>query len=198
MKLIGLTGGIGSGKSTVAEMLRELGATVVDADEAARAVVEPGTEGLRRVVEEFGEGFAAEGRLDRRALASLVFSDASARARLDAIVHPLVRRWMAERVAEAAARAVAVTVLEVPLLYEGGLDAAVEGVIVVHVPPETQLVRLVEGQGYTEPDARARIAAQMPIDEKKRRARWVVDNTGPKASTRAQVERLWREISRPS
>lgn len=195
MRRIGLTGGVGSGKSTVAALLRGLGAFVVDADEAARAVVEPGTEGLRRVAAEFGPRFLAGEGLDRRALAALVFSDPGARARLEAILHPLVRGWMADRLQEAAAHGTRLAVLEVPLLYETGLDAGLEGVIVVHVAPEVQLRRLTAGQGYTEAEARARVAAQMPIDEKARRARWLVDNSGSRARTRARVRRLWEEIA---
>ncbi|MGH7777548.1 MAG: dephospho-CoA kinase [Candidatus Dormibacterales bacterium] len=195
MRQIGLTGGVGSGKSTVAAVLRGLGAFVVDADEAARAVVEPGTEGLRRVAAEFGPRFLAGAGLDRRALAALVFSDPGARARLEAIVHPLVREWMADRLQEAAAGGARLAVLEVPLLYETGLDAGLEGVIVVHVPPDLQVRRLIAGQAYTEAEARARVAAQMPIDQKARRARWLVDNSGSRARTRARVRRLWEEIA---
>lgn len=196
MRLVALTGGIGSGKSTVAQMLREAGATVIDADEAARAVVEPGTPGFEAVLAEFGPDHFRDGRIDRARLADLVFSDEAARARLNAIVHPLVREWMGERQREAEGRGDPVAVLDIPLLYENGLDAAFPEVIVVHVPPEMQVRRLVEGRGFTEAAARARIASQMPIDEKRGRAAHVVDNSGDRAQTRRQVLEVWSRISR--
>jgi dephospho-CoA kinase len=195
MDLIGLTGGIGSGKSTVAAMLRELGATVIDADEAAREVVEPGTPGFDEVVKEFGTGIVRDGRLDRARLADLVFRDAEARQRLNRIVHPRVRDWMAARQAEAEARGEDVAVLEIPLLYENHLEAAMKAVILVHVPEALQVRRLVEqGRGFTPEQAQARIAAQMPIDEKAARATYVIDNSGSLEETRRQVERVWRQI----
>lgn len=195
MRLIALTGGVGSGKSTVAAILRELGAAVIDADEAARAVVEPGTEGFRQVVEAFGPEVVRGGRLDRPALARLVFQDAAARERLNAITHPLVREWMAERQREAEAAGAPCAVLDIPLLYENGLDAAFETVVVVWVPPELQVRRLVEGRGFSEADARARVAAQLPIDSKRERATHVIDNSGSREETRRQVERVWREAA---
>ena len=165
MQLIGLTGGIGTGKSTVATMLKELGATVIDADEAARAVVEPGTAGFDEVVEAFGDRYVRDGRLDRAALAELVFNDADARTRLNEITHPLIRQWMLERQQEAERRGEERVVLEIPLLYENGLDAAMTSVIVVTAPLEVELERLREVQGYSEEHARARIASQMPLEE---------------------------------
>jgi dephospho-CoA kinase len=189
-----LTGGIGTGKSTVAEMLRELGALVIDADEGARAAVEPGTPGLEAVIAEFGPEYAPKGRLDREKLAQLVFRDESALARLNAIVHPLVRQWVAERTAQAAAEGVRVVVQDIPLLYENGLDAMFAKVIVVYTPPEVQVRRLV-AKGMAEGQARDRMAAQLPIDEKRRRATWVIDNAGSREATRRQVERLWTEIT---
>jgi dephospho-CoA kinase len=195
MRLVALTGGVGSGKSTVAAILKELGATVIDADEAARVVVEPGTEGFAQVVEEFGPGVVRDGRLDRQALADLVFQERAARERLNAITHPLVREWMAERQREAEARGDAVAVLDIPLLYENGLEAAFETVIVVWAPAEAQVRRLVEGRGFGEADARARVAAQLPIDEKREHATYVIDNSGSPDATRSQVERVWKEIS---
>lgn len=196
MDLIGLTGGIGSGKSTVAGMLRELGATVIDADEAARAVVEPGTAGFSEVVDAFGGEFVKAGRLDRAALAQLVFRDREARLRLNSITHPLVRDWMLERQQEAERRGEERVVLEIPLLYENGLDAAMKAVIVVTVPEALEVRRLVEGQGYSEAHARARIASQMPLEEKVRRAAHVIDNSGSREETRRQTVETWRSITR--
>lgn len=194
MKMIGLTGGIGSGKSTVAEMLRQLGAYVIDADEAARAVVEPGTTGLEKVVAEFGREMMKDGGLDRPRLAALVFNDADAREKLNAIVHPLVRDWVAQRVAEAAEKGVDVVVQDVPLLFENGLGDLFESTILVYVPPAVQMERLV-ARGVDEADARARIGAQLPIDEKTRLATYVIDNTRTRDATRDQVGRIWTEIT---
>jgi dephospho-CoA kinase len=196
MKLIGLTGGIGTGKSTVSAMLRARGVTVVDADEATRAVQAPGSEGLDRIVESFGpELLTPSGELDRARLAGIVFKDPEARRRLNAIVHPLVRAWMAERVREAADRGEPVVVLDIPLLYESRGEEGLDAVIVVYAPPELQVRRLVEFRGMTEAEARERIAAQMPIDEKRRRARHVIRNTGSLDQLRAEVERVWREVT---
>ena len=192
---IGLTGGVGSGKSTVAAMLRELGATVIDADEAARAVVEPGQPGFQQVVKAFGDSFVREGRLDRQALAELVFNDPDALRRLNEITHPLVREWMARRQEEAEERGESHVVLDIPLLFENGLEAAFPKVILVWVPADLQVRRLVEGRGFGEADARARVAAQLPIDSKRERARYVIDNSGSEAETRRQVAAAWREIT---
>lgn len=178
-------------------MLGKLGATVIDADEAARAVVEPGTEGLRRVVGTFGERVVRLGRLDRQALADLVFADPEALRRLNEITHPLVRIWMAERQQEAVLRGDRWIVLDIPLLYENGLDAAFPAVILVWAPPEVQVRRLVAGRGFSEADAKARVAAQMPIDDKRSRASYVIDNSGSLDTTRLQVEATWREITSP-
>lgn len=195
MRLIGLTGGIGTGKSTVSGMLRQLGATVVDADEAARAVVEPGTEGLARIVEAFGpEVLQPDGRLDRARLAAVVFSDPDRRATLNAITHPLVGGWMAERTAEAAARGEEVIVHDIPLLYENRRQDLFERVILVYAPDAVALERLV-ARGLTEADARSRMAAQMPIEEKRRLAGVVIDNSDGLDATRAQVESAWTEIT---
>ncbi|HUY74871.1 MAG TPA: dephospho-CoA kinase [Candidatus Dormibacteraeota bacterium] len=191
MKLIGLTGGVGSGKSTVADMLRELGAEVVDADEAAHAAYSPGSSGFDSVVREFGRDYARDGSIDRARLGELVFHDDDARRRLNAIVHPLVRDWMAHRTAEAAERGAEIVVHDVPLLFENGLEAMYEEVILVYVPAAVQLERLVSGRGVPEDRAQAMIAAQMPMDEKRRLARLVVDNSGTREETREQVKRLW-------
>lgn len=193
--VIGLTGGVGSGKSTVAQMLRELGATVIDADEAARAVVEPGTEGFQQLVDAFGAGVVRDGRLDREALAAIVFQDEAARQRLNAITHPLVRAWMAERQQEAVERGERWIVLDIPLLYENRLEAAFPIVILVWAPAQVQERRLVDLRGMSGVDARARIAAQLPIDAKREKATYVIDNSGSVEETRRQVEEAWREIT---
>jgi len=197
VRTLGLTGGIGTGKSTVSGILRELGATVIDADEGTRAVQAPGSEGLRRIVEAFGPGILTPaGELDRAALAEIAFHDRAARERLNGIVHPLVRLWMAERQAEAAERGDAVAVLDIPLLFEARGAGVFETVVLVYAPEELQLRRLVGLRGMSPEQARARIAAQMPIEEKRRLATHVIDNTGDRAALRREVERVWAEITR--
>ncbi|HVC77384.1 MAG TPA: dephospho-CoA kinase [Candidatus Micrarchaeaceae archaeon] len=195
MKLVGLTGGVGSGKSTVAAILRELGAEVVDADEASHAVYEPGTPGFSAVVREFGDDYVRDRHVDRKALGELVFKDPDALRRLNAIVHPLVREWMARRTAEAVDRGAEVVVQDVPLLFENGLEALFPTTILVWVPPDVQVERLVGGRGFTAERARKVVAAQMPIEEKRSRATHIIDNSGGPQATRAQVERLWEALT---
>lgn len=190
---MGLTGGIASGKSTVAAMLRDLGAPVVDADAIVHRLQAPGGPAYGPIVAAFGPGVVApDGTLDRRALAARVFADPEARRRLEAIVHPLVRQEMAAAVAALRQAGAPVAVLDVPLLVEGGLYRTVDEVWVVYVDPDTQVRRLMARSGLTEAEARRRIAAQMPLDEKVRYAHVVIDNRGSLAETRAQVERAWR------
>lgn len=177
-------------------MLRELGAEVIDADEASHAIYEPGTPGFAAVVRDFGQDYVRKGRIDRKALGELVFKDPDARRRLNSIVHPLVRDWMAERTAEALERGADVVVQDVPLLFENKLEELFPIVVLVWVPREVQVERLVEGRGFTPERAGAVIAAQMPIDEKRSRATRVIDNSGTKESTRTQVDRLWRALTR--
>lgn len=197
MKLVGLTGGVGSGKSTVAAMLHELGAVVVDADEAAHAVYEPGTPGFAAVIREFGDEYVSEARIDRKRLGELVFADADARRRLNAIVHPLVRDWMAARTAEAAEAGASLVVQVVPLLFENGLERLFSTVVLIYVPESVQLERLVRGRGIDPERARQMIAAQMPIEEKKRLAHHVIDNSGSVEATRARVDQLWPILVKP-
>ena len=194
MKLVGLTGGAGSGKSTVAAMLRDLGAVVVDADEATHAVYEPGTPGFEAVVKEFGKNYVKEGRIDRKRLGELVFHDASARRRLNDIVHPLVRGWMAQQTAEAVERGAEVVVQDVPLLFENSLERFFSSVVLVYVPEHLQVERLVSGRGFTREQAHAVIGAQLPIEEKRGRAHHVVNNSGTLEETRAQVGAIWKQL----
>ena len=194
MRLIGLTGGIGSGKSTVARMLAERGAAVVDADLLAREVVEPGQPALAEIAAEFGPSvLLPDGRLDRAALGAVVFADAARRERLNAITHPRVGALMQERIAAALASDAPLVAVDIPLLFEGSRQSLFEGVLLVWAPPELQLRRLVERDGMAEAEARARIAAQMPIDEKRALATWVIDNSGPLSATEAQVDEWWRD-----
>ncbi len=194
MKLIGLTGGVGSGKSTVAAMFRELGAAIVDADEATHAVYAPGTPGFEQIVVEFGPRFVRDGVIDRAKLGELVFNDPLARIRLNAIVHPLVREWMAARTVEAVAGGAEVVIQDVPLLFENDLRGLFSSTVLVYARPETQVARLVKGRGLPEARARSMLASQMPIDEKRALADFVIDNDGTREQTRAHVERTWENI----
>ena len=189
MLRIGLTGGIGSGKSTVAGLLAARGARIVDADRIAREVVEPGTPGLEAVVAAFGqEVLTPEGALDRPALAAVVFADPDARRRLDGIVHPLVRARATELVA--ATPPDAVVVQDVPLLVETGQAGSYDLVLVVEADLDTRVRRLV-GRGLVEEDARARIAAQASDEQRRAVADVVLDNSGSVEDLEAQVERFW-------
>src|SRR5438094_6258005 len=172
-------------------MLGEPGAVVGEGDEATPGVYAPQSLGFGLIEREFGPEYVRDGRIDRARLGELVFNDSDARQRLNAIVHPLVREWMAARTAEALVHGATVVVQDVPLLFESGLDHLYSDVVLVYVPEHVQLQRLVEGRGLSEERARAMIAAQMPIDEKRQRAKHVVDNSGSRGETREQVERIW-------
>jgi dephospho-CoA kinase len=188
---IGLTGGIGSGKSTVSRLLAEHGAVIVDADAIAREVVAPGSPGLAAVVDAFGAAvLTADGSLDRPALAAVVFADPEARRRLDAIVHPLVRARATE--VTAAAGPDAVVVNDVPLLVETGQAGTYDVVLVVEADPETRVARLVQ-RGLTAEDARARMAAQATDEQRRAVADVVLDNSGTPSELEAQVDRFWAE-----
>lgn len=195
MLKVGLTGGIGAGKSEVSRLLVKYGAVLIDSDRIAREVVEPGTPGLAAVVEEFGPGvLTAEGALDRPALGALVFADAGRLAALNAIVHPLVGARAAEL--ERAAPEDAVVVHDVPLLTENGLAPLYDLVVVVDATAETQLERLVTLRGMTESDARARMAAQATRDRRRAVADLIVDNDGPLEALEPQVRTVWDELVR--
>ena len=190
---VGLTGGIGSGKSTVADLLASYGAVIIDADLLAREAVAPGTPGLDAVVREFGpDVLAADGSLDRQRLGALVFADPHRRATLNAIVHPYVRRRSMELAEAAPADAVVVHVI--PLLVENGLTDH-DVIVVVDAQEETQLRRLLEGRGMQEADARARIAAQATRAERRAAADVVIDNDGYPAALEDQVRALWARLS---
>lgn len=197
MQRIGLTGGIAAGKSVAARRFAEHGAVVVDADELARAAVAPGSAGLDAVAEAFGpEVLAADGSLDRPALAAIVFSDASARARLDAIVHPVVRRLAAEREAAAATLdAGAVVVHDIPLLVETGQVDDFHVVVVVDAPALLRVERLVRLRGMSREDAEARVAAQAADADRLAAADVVLDGSGSEDVLRAQVDVLWLRLA---
>ncbi|GGO81492.1 dephospho-CoA kinase [Wenjunlia tyrosinilytica] len=194
MVRVGLTGGIGAGKSEVSRLLASYGAVLIDADKIAREVVEPGTDGLSAVVEEFGEEVLREdGTLDRPRLGSIVFADPDRLKALNAIVHPLVRARSAAL--EAAAPTDAVVVQDVPLLAENSLAGLYDVVVVVDASPATQLDRLVRLRGMEESDARARMAAQASREDRLSLADIVIDNDGPLEALEPQVRAAWEELS---
>jgi dephospho-CoA kinase len=195
VRVVGLTGGIGAGKSAVARMLAELGAQVIDADRLAREAVEPGSPGFTAIVERFGEAILDEhGGLDRRKLGALVFADEAARRELNAIVHPRVAALAMEKIAALAAQGAKLLVYDVPLFFENNLERMIPEVIVVSVSPETQRERITARDPLSSAEIEGRIRAQMPLEEKLKRATWVIDNEGTLEQTRAQVEALYRRL----
>lgn len=197
MLMVGLTGGIGAGKSAVARRLAELGAVVIDADRLAREVVEPGTDGLAEVRKAFGRDvLASDGSLDRPALAAKVFGNEAARRRLEEIVHPRVRARTAELVATAPPDAVVVN--DVPLLVETGLADSFDVVVVVEAPEQVRVERLVRERGMTRQQAAERIATQAPETRRRVVADVVLDNSGDLETLHRQVDELWWERLVPS
>jgi dephospho-CoA kinase len=194
--LVGLTGGIGAGKSTVSQLLADRGAVIVDADEVARAVVEPGQPALARLVDRFGPGILdTDGRLDRSTLAKLAFVDDESRRDLEAITHPAINEEFGRRVA--AAPSDAIVVLDVPLLVESpqARERGYQTVIVVEAPPDVRLARL-EARGVDRADAEARMAAQAADDERRKIATYVIDNTGDRAALEARIDEIWADLQR--
>lgn len=198
MKVVALTGGIASGKSLVTSMFKSLGATVLSADEIARQVEAPGTEAFQEIVEAFGHHVVrADGSLDRKRLADLIFQDATARARLNAITHPHIRQSLKAEIDRLRAGPDGrVVIVDIPLL----LDTAprdllpIDGVIVVSVDSDTQITRLMARDGLDWKAALRRLQAQRPLAEKVAEADWVIDNSGTEAQTRPQVEALWERL----
>lgn len=195
MRIIGLTGGIATGKSTVAAMLADRGAAVVDADLVARQVVEPGTAGLEAVAGAFGpEVVTPSGELDRARLAGIVFADAESRHRLEALIHPLILARIDDQVAGLVLSGPPLIAVDVPLLFEGGRQSDFPGgVLLVYADAATQLRRLRERNELDEGAGRQRLAAQLPIERKRELATWVIDNGGSRADTEAAVDLWWRD-----
>ncbi len=192
---VGLTGGVASGKSTVAALLRDRGAVVVDADTLAREVVAPGTPGLAAVVAEFGpEVLGSDGALDRAAVGRLVFEDPGRRKALEAIIHPLVRARAAEL--EASAPQGALVVHDIPLLVETGQVGRFDAVLVVDVPTQVQVERAVRERGWTEDEARSRVAAQASREDRLAAATYVIDNTGSHEDLRQRVAEVLDQLLR--
>jgi dephospho-CoA kinase len=195
MLVVGLTGGIASGKSTVSSMFADQGVPVICADELARDAVKPGSLALKEISRTFGEDVLDErGELDRAAMARLVFRNAAKRKLLESIIHPRVAEEQQRRLLQLDREGHQIAVIDVPLLYESGWDKAFDLVIVVYVPRNIQEQRLVERDNISPEDARSRLDAQMPIEEKKERADRVVDNTGSMEHTLDQVKEILREL----
>jgi dephospho-CoA kinase len=196
MRVIGLTGGIASGKSTVAGFFREQGGVVIDADDLSREVVRPGSDTLKRIAAAFGaEMLLPDGNLDRKRLGQLVFLDAAQRRRLEEITHPAIKRLAAERISRLASEGHRVVFYMAPLLIEAGATDRVDEVWVVSVRPEIQLERLMRRDAIGRTEAARIIASQMPLSEKERHGRIVIDNSGTLDDTRRIVAAVWeREI----
>lgn len=200
---LGISGGIGSGKSTVSQIFSELGAAVIDADAIVHELQAPGTPLLAEIVDAFGRDIVdANGALDRKALGAIVFDDPGARARLGQLVHPRVGEEMVQRTERARAAGTALIVLDIPLLFEGqaaGTPSSArmgyDSTLLVWVPPPIQLARTMERDRCSREEAQARIDAQMPLDDKKELADFVLDNSGPLQQTRDEVERFYNRIT---
>ena len=196
MRIIGLTGGIASGKNTVARILERLGAVVIDADQLAREVVDPGEPAYNAVVAEFGEGILSPDRtIDRKALGRIVFADPSARGLLERITHPAIAGLAEQKLATLREAGTPVVIYMAPLLIEAGVTSRVDEVWVVYADPETQVTRLMQRDGVDRAQALQRLAAQMPMKEKCAYGKVVIDNRGTPDETERQVREIWkREI----
>ncbi|BCR06128.1 dephospho-CoA kinase [Desulfuromonas versatilis] len=194
--ILGVTGGIASGKSTVAQVFRELGAIVVSADELARQAVLPGTPALRQLVERFGpQVLCADGTLDRAALSRIVFADPRARQDLNRITHPAIAALAEKRLAELRRQNPLLVVYEAPLLFEAGAEGRVDAVLSVIIDERLQLNRLMARDRSGPEAAQARIAAQMPQSEKAARSDYLIDNSGSLEQLRQQVQALWSQLT---
>jgi len=199
MHLFGLTGGIATGKSTVSKMFAEAGVPIIDADLVAREVVEPGQPALAEIAQRFPGVLRADGTLDRARLAERIFGDPSERAALNAITHPRIQAAVLEKTRELAEAGAPRVLYDAALLIENGLHHGMHGVVLVVAPPEVQRARLMARDGLSAEAADARIAAQLPLDEKRRHATWIIDNGGSLEDTRRQVAAVLAEMrARPA
>lgn len=194
MRLIGLTGGIACGKSNVSDTLRELGAVIVDGDVLSRELTAPGGIALPSIRAQFGDGvFHPDGTLDRRKLGAVIFGNDERRAALDGIMQPMLRQLILQRIEDARQRRASLCVLDMPLLYEAGLDALCDRVWCVYIPRETQLERLMARDGFTLEEAQMRLRSQLPAEEKARRAQVVIDTSGSIGYTKAMIPPLYQQ-----
>jgi dephospho-CoA kinase len=193
-KVIGLTGGVGTGKTTVARMFRREGAAVIDADKVARAMVRPGSPAIRKIARQFDRGVVTpRGTLDRRRLGELVFGDSRLRKRLERILHPLILKDIREKARDSRK---ALVVIDAPLLFETGLEKSVDAVVVVRTSPRTQVRRAMARTGLSRGEILSRIAAQLPLKDKVRSADFVIDNNGTLQQTEKQVKVIRRSVWR--
>ena len=196
---LGLTGGIATGKTTISNYLKSINIPVLDADEYARKVVEPGTPGLAEITNTFGEQILQpDGSLNRKLLGQIVFNDSSARQTLNDITHPRIQQMMADELHRLAEQQTPLVILDIPLLLENNNVAGADAVMVVSIPESLQLTRLMQRNNLTEKEAHARISAQMPLVEKEKLADFVIDNSGTISSTQKQVEKVIQKIDRKS
>jgi dephospho-CoA kinase len=196
VKIIGLTGGIASGKSIVAGILEEMGAVVIDADQLARDVVKPGTDQYQAIVETFGEKvLQPDGTLDRKALGRIVFADPNARVQLERITHPAIIKLAEERLKEERLKGTEIVIYMVPLLLEAGLASSVDEVWVVYADENTQIGRLMKRDNIGRDEALRKMAAQMPMDEKVKFGKVIIDNSGTPDETRRKLKKLWQEMT---
>lgn len=196
---IGLTGGIASGKSTIANLLVERGALLVDADQVAREVVQRGEPALEAIASTFGQALLeADGSLNRKALGEIVFRDKASLAKLEAITHPAIRTRMQERIHKYAEQFPdRLVIADVPLLYETNQAHLYEGIMVVYVPAAVQIARLMARNLYTEEEAKRRVELQMDIELKRQKAEWVIDNSGTLEETKRQINEFWKSQRLP-
>lgn len=192
---LGLTGGIATGKTTISNYLKSIDIPVLDADEYARKVVEPGTPGLSEITNTFGEQvLRADGSLNRKLLGQIVFNDSSSRQTLNDITHPRIQQMMADELHRLAEQQIPLVILDIPLLLENKNVAGADAVMVVTIPESLQLTRLMQRNNLTEKEAQSRISAQMPLVEKEKLADFVIDNSGTISSTQKQVEKVIQKI----
>jgi len=195
MKIIGLTGGIASGKNLVARILERLGAVVIDADQLAREVVVPGTASYNAIINKFGrEIMNADGTIDRKALGTIVFADSTARKYLEQITHPAIRKLAENRLAEERRKGTEIVFYMAPLLIEAGIASSVDEVWIVYADEKTQLERLMMRDGIGRDEAMQKIAAQIPIEEKVKLGNVIVDNRGTEEETAERVNQLWEAL----
>ena len=192
---LGLTGGIATGKTTISNYLKSIDIPVLDADEYARKVVEPGTPGLAEITNTFGEQvLRADGSLNRKLLGQIVFNDSSSRQTLNDITHPRIQQMMADELHRLAEQQIPLVILDIPLLLENQNVAGADAVMVVTIPESLQLTRLMQRNNLTEKEAQSRISAKMPLVEKEKLADFVIDNSGTISSTQKQVEKVIQKI----
>jgi dephospho-CoA kinase len=195
LKIVGLTGGIASGKTTVANMFKKLGARVVDADELARKAVKQGTPAYQKIIQEFGTEFICEdGELDRKKLGNKIFTNPSDKAKLENILHPIIGKMLMDNIESEREQGTEILILDIPLLFENNMQMWIRPVILVYVDPETQLQRLKNREKISLKEAQNMIESQMPLEEKKKLADFVIDNNGDLNNTENQVKIIWQEL----